>query len=167
MGVNKTISLDRQTAIIADRMPNFSGFVRNALLKYARTEKKKGPLSHTVAPSARVWGPSKDKCNPKHKNGCCGLCWSDEWWQNRTLSCAIVVELLVVRCLNDQNDEDFVGILSRGIGFKWEFNAAAENITCGSSHSKEITMLMSQHVPSTKVNGSVIADEKNHLLSSM
>lgn len=78
MGVNKTISLDAQTAIIAERMPNFSGFVRNALLKYARTEKKKGPKTHTAPLSARVWGDEKDKCNPKHKNGCCDICWGDE-----------------------------------------------------------------------------------------
>jgi len=77
MGVNKTISLDAQTALIAERMPNFSGFVRDQLLKYARTTRKQIEVHHTVAPKARVWGPNKDKCNPKHKNGSCVLCWGD------------------------------------------------------------------------------------------
>ena len=77
MGVNKTISLDAQTALIAERMPNFSQFVRNSLIKHARIEKKKGHIGHIAAPNARVWGEKKDKCNPKHKNGSCVECWGD------------------------------------------------------------------------------------------
>ena len=77
MGVNKTISLDAQTALIAERMPNFSGFVRDQLLKHARTTKKKGPVFHQSPPTGRIWGPNKDKCNPKHKNGSCDICWGD------------------------------------------------------------------------------------------
>jgi len=78
MGVNKTISLDAQTALIAERLPNFSGFVRNQLRKYAREEKKKAAFAHVAAPEARIWGDQANKCNPRHKNGKCMVCWSDE-----------------------------------------------------------------------------------------
>tara|TARA_R110002096_G_scaffold212677_1_gene400143 strand:+ start:332 stop:589 length:258 start_codon:yes stop_codon:yes gene_type:complete len=78
MGVNKTISLDAQTALIADRMPNFSQFVRNALLKHARTASIPAGTVHVAPETARVWGETQDKCNPKHKSGACMLCWGDE-----------------------------------------------------------------------------------------
>jgi len=78
MGVNKTISLDAQTALIAERLPNFSQFVRNSLRKHAKMEKKKEGLVHYAAKEARVWGPESDKCNPNIVKGRCLLCWSDE-----------------------------------------------------------------------------------------
>ncbi len=79
MGVNKTISLDAQTAMIAERLPNFSQFVRQSLIKHARMEKKKQDNAAHIAPSAaRVWGETKDKCNPRHKKGQCLICWSGE-----------------------------------------------------------------------------------------
>lgn len=78
MGVNKTISLDEQTAIIADRLPNFSAFVRSALLKHARMDAKKKPLKHVAPETGRVWGDDRDKCNPRHSKGLCKICWSEE-----------------------------------------------------------------------------------------
>ena len=78
MGVNKTISLDAQTAIIAERMPNFSQFVRNCLRRQARMDKKKAGLEHIAPQSARNWGDTGDKCNPRHMKGRCFLCWGDE-----------------------------------------------------------------------------------------
>ena len=78
MGVNKTISLDAQTALIAERMPNFSQFVRNSLIKYARSEKKKATMEHIAPEGARNWGIDYDQCNPRHMKGRCFLCWGDE-----------------------------------------------------------------------------------------
>ena len=78
MGVNKTISLDAQTAMIAERLPNFSQFVRLSLIKHARKEEKKAGLNHIAPEAARVWGDLQNKCNPKHKKGPCVICWGDE-----------------------------------------------------------------------------------------
>jgi len=78
MGVNKTISLCPETAIIAERLPNFSQFVRYHLKNHARKTKKLIQESvHVAIEPARVWGPEKDKCNPKHKNGSCVTCWGE------------------------------------------------------------------------------------------
>lgn len=80
MAKNKTISLDEDTARIADRMPNFSRFVRQCLLKHAAQASLSVALAHKdhIAPSeARIWGESKDKCNPMHKKGRCPICWGD------------------------------------------------------------------------------------------
>jgi len=80
----KTISLDEKTAIIAGRMPNFSRWVRERLIEYARTAaikvdidsgKPVGP--HIAPPQARVWGPLHDKCNPRHRKGVCSTCYLD------------------------------------------------------------------------------------------
>jgi len=85
MAKNKTISLDEDTAKIADRLPNFSRFVRQCLLKHAReaTNLESWPKSgqkirHVAPDEARIWGETKDKCNPLHKNGRCALCWGEE-----------------------------------------------------------------------------------------
>jgi hypothetical protein len=82
MGTNKTISLDEHTAKIADRMPNFSRFVRQCLLKHARGATEGLPIeekSQHIAPeSARVWGEDRNKCNPNHKKGTCPACWGVE-----------------------------------------------------------------------------------------
>ena len=78
MGHNKTISLDEDTAKIADRLPNFSRFVRQALLKHASSARATKGSDHVAHPTARIWGESKDKCNPRHKNGRCALCWGEE-----------------------------------------------------------------------------------------
>lgn len=81
MGHNKTISLDEDTAKIADRLPNFSRFVRQCLVRYASEAviSDPAPWSKHIAPeSARVWGETKDKCNPLHKKGRCPTCWSVE-----------------------------------------------------------------------------------------
>ena len=82
MAKNKTISLDEDTAQIADRLPNFSRFVRQCLLRHARSGVPgvgNGPHDGHIAPeSARIWGETKDKCNPMHKKGRCPICWGSE-----------------------------------------------------------------------------------------
>lgn len=81
MAKNKTISLDDYTAEIADRLPNFSRFVRQCLIKHARDAESDygGAVDNHVAPkSARVWGEDRNKCNPKHRKGVCPSCWGVE-----------------------------------------------------------------------------------------
>jgi len=85
MAHHKTISLDEDTAKIADRLPNFSRFVRQCLIKHAATAElapeetlPKGFTFHIAPPEARFWGESKDKCNPLHVKGRCPLCWGSE-----------------------------------------------------------------------------------------
>jgi hypothetical protein len=82
MAHHKTISLDEHTAKIADRMPNFSRFVRQCLLKHARSATEGMPLveqeNHIAPESARIWGETKDKCNPNHRKGTCPACWGVE-----------------------------------------------------------------------------------------
>jgi hypothetical protein len=82
MAPNKTISLDEDTAKIADRLPNFSRFVRQCLQKHARSAVAgvgDNPWEQHIAPeSARIWGVTKDKCNPLHKKGRCPVCWGVE-----------------------------------------------------------------------------------------
>ncbi len=80
MAHHKTISLDEQSMIIASRIPNFSGWVRKQLIQFARSpdaEVKIADMTHTAPPPARVWGMTKDKCNPKSIKGLCPICWSD------------------------------------------------------------------------------------------
>lgn len=76
---HKTISLDDDTAKIADRLPNFSRFVRQCLLKYAAEATTAGihggKWTHVAPPEARIWGETKDKCNPAHRSGRCVACW--------------------------------------------------------------------------------------------
>lgn len=78
---NKTISLDEKTAIIAGRIPNFSQWVRHKLLEHAR-ESFQEVLTvkddHIAPLTARVWGPNKDRCNPKHKRGMCHRCYGGD-----------------------------------------------------------------------------------------
>jgi hypothetical protein len=75
MAPNKTISLDDHTAQIADRLPNFSRFVRQCLLKHVR----EAVVEDHIAPeSARIWGETGDKCNPMHSKGVCVICWGAE-----------------------------------------------------------------------------------------
>lgn len=75
MGVNKTISLDERTAMIADRIPNFSHFVRQKLIEHARDSTIPANYKHIQPESGRVWGENKDLCNPKHYKGKCKACW--------------------------------------------------------------------------------------------
>ncbi len=72
----KTITLDEQTALLAERMPNFSGWVRNKLRMHAVDLVKES--AHVAPEEARKWGETKDKCNPNHRDGRCGVCWSGE-----------------------------------------------------------------------------------------
>ena len=81
MAHHKTISLDEDTARIAARLPNFSRFVRQCLIKHAAHAEifeKGAETPHKAPVSARVWGETKDKCNPRHKNGRCFVCWGSE-----------------------------------------------------------------------------------------
>ena len=76
----KTISLDEKTAIIAGRMPNFSLFVRERLIDYARNASNDtdfAGVQHIAPITARVWGPNRDQCNPRHKKGVCPNCYPD------------------------------------------------------------------------------------------
>ena len=82
MARNKTISLDEHTAAIADRLPNFSRFVRQCLIKHAAEASEKDTVgfavSHIAPVEARVWGEDRDKCNPMHRDGTCAACWGME-----------------------------------------------------------------------------------------
>ncbi len=73
----KTISLDEKTAIIAGRMPNFSGWVRQKLIEHARGAVREEENHHFAPRSAMIWGEHKDKCNPRHKKGLCPFCYPD------------------------------------------------------------------------------------------
>tara|TARA_R100001163_G_scaffold59427_1_gene48186 strand:- start:412 stop:825 length:414 start_codon:yes stop_codon:yes gene_type:complete len=66
----RSVSLDDYTAQIAERMPNFSAFVREALESYAA---EAGQGVHTQAPANRTHG---EKCNPMGKK-LCKICWPD------------------------------------------------------------------------------------------
>ena len=75
----RSVSLDDYTAQIAERMPNFSSFVREALESYAA---EAGQGVHTQAPANRMHG---EKCNPMGKK-LCKICWPngrpsrDDWF---------------------------------------------------------------------------------------
>ena len=74
--IQKTISLDQKTAIIAGRMNNFSGWVRHKLLTHALNEAKES--AHIAPEIGRIHGDSLDKCNPKHRDGRCTVCWGPQ-----------------------------------------------------------------------------------------
>jgi len=78
MAHHKTISLDEDTAKIAERLPNFSRFVRQCLVRYASDATSPAGSPHIAPVGARIWGETKDKCNPLHKNGRCPHCWGSE-----------------------------------------------------------------------------------------
>jgi len=78
MAITKTITIDEKTALIASKIPNFSRWVRQQLLKHGRAEKD---VKHTVPAHMRHTKTLEDnilRCNPKHKNGMCQICWGDE-----------------------------------------------------------------------------------------
>jgi hypothetical protein len=81
MAKNKTISLDDRTALIAERMTNFSGWVRFQLIEFARNghpaEEGDVNTEHYAPQSGRVWGDLNDKCNPKHRKGLCPVCYGE------------------------------------------------------------------------------------------
>jgi hypothetical protein len=74
--IPKTITLDEQTAIIAERIGNFSGWVRQKLRTHAMIEAR--DAAHVAPEQGRVHGETKDKCNPRHKSGKCAVCWGSE-----------------------------------------------------------------------------------------
>ena len=77
----KSVSLQDRHYQIAERMPNFSSFVQEALDNYAA---EIGQGFHTHAPENRVHG----KCNPMGPQYC-KMCWPsgrpdrDDWFQFR------------------------------------------------------------------------------------
>lgn len=77
----KTVSLTPRQYEIADQLPNFSGFVQEALDVYAA---RSGLGLHTMAPAGRIHG----KCNPMGKK-LCAICWpegrpsQDDWFKFR------------------------------------------------------------------------------------
>lgn len=79
----KSVSLDEQTAHIADNIGNFSKFVRGRLIAYDNTTKATAiqTLEHN-APRFIHYGRgngdlSVEVCFPFHLTGCCVLCWPD------------------------------------------------------------------------------------------
>lgn len=74
--IPKTITLDEQTAIIAERIGNFSGWVRQKLRTHAMVQAREA--AHVAPETGRVHGDDKNKCNPRHKSGKCAVCWGDE-----------------------------------------------------------------------------------------
>jgi len=77
MANHKTISLDDRSVIIAGRIPNFSAWVRMKLLEHAREATVTEDARHVAPETARIWGETKDKCNPRHKKGACRACYPD------------------------------------------------------------------------------------------
>ena len=77
----KSVSLDEQTAHIADNIGNFSKFVRNRLIAYDNTTKATAIqiLEHNAPRSIRTPNPDLfvEVCFPFHVSGCCVLCWPD------------------------------------------------------------------------------------------
>jgi len=77
----KSVSLDEQTAHIADNIGNFSKFVRGRLVAYDNTTKATAIqiLEHNAPRSIRTPNPDLfvDVCFPFHLTGCCVLCWPD------------------------------------------------------------------------------------------
>ena len=65
----RSVSLCEHTSQVAAQMPNFSAFVRDAILDYASSA---GQGIHTQARENRIHG----KCNPMAKSYC-RICWSD------------------------------------------------------------------------------------------
>lgn len=81
----RTISLDEKTAIIARRIPNFSQWVRRKLIEHAREayipvgeDGVTDEPGHIAPLTARIWGPNKDKCNPRHRQGLCETCYGGD-----------------------------------------------------------------------------------------
>ncbi len=90
----KSVSLDEQTADIADNLGNFSKFVRGRLIAYDNTTKANAIqiLEHNAprvihTPDSTQFGDGVKVCFPFHITGCCALCWPDgpptrgEWFE--------------------------------------------------------------------------------------
>ena len=77
----KSVSLDEQTAAIADNIGNFSKFVRSRLIQYDNTTKATAIqiLEHNAPRTIRSPNPDLfvEVCFPFHLSGCCILCWPD------------------------------------------------------------------------------------------
>ena len=80
----KSVSLDEQTAHIADNLGNFSKFVRGRLIAYDNTTKATAiqTLEHNAprtirTPTATSIDDGIKVCFPFHLTGCCVLCWPD------------------------------------------------------------------------------------------
>lgn len=80
----KSVSLDEQTAHIADNIGNFSKFVRVRLIQYDNTTKATAiqVLEHNAprilhTPNSTKFGEGVKVCFPFSDTGCCVLCWPD------------------------------------------------------------------------------------------
>jgi len=80
----KSVSLDEQTARIADNLGNFSKFVRGRLIAYDNTTKATAiqMLEHNSprilhTPDSTKFGDGVKVCFPFAASGCCILCWPD------------------------------------------------------------------------------------------
>ena len=80
----KSVSLDEQTAHIADNIGNFSKFVRGRLVAYDNTTKATAIqiLEHNAprtihTPNSTKFGEGVKVCFPFSDTGCCVLCWPD------------------------------------------------------------------------------------------
>jgi len=80
----KSVSLDEQTAAIADNIGNFSKFVRGRLIAYDNTTKATAiqTLEHNAprtirTPASTTIDEGVKVCFPFHMTGCCVLCWPD------------------------------------------------------------------------------------------
>jgi len=63
-----SINLDEETKEISKKVGNFSGFVRECLRRWHAYE------TGTHIQQER---PEGKKCYPRHKKGCCVICWPD------------------------------------------------------------------------------------------
>ena len=66
-----SINLDEETKEIAKKVGNFSGFVRECLRRWHAYETG----THIQQESKAV--QEGKKCYPRHKKGCCVICWPD------------------------------------------------------------------------------------------
>ena len=80
----KSVSLDEQTAHIADNIGNFSKFVRVRLIQYDNKTKAEAIqiLEHNAprilhTPNSTKFGEGVEVCFPFQNTGCCALCWPD------------------------------------------------------------------------------------------
>lgn len=77
MAVTKTITLDDRTNKIAQKIPNFSKWVRLSLLKLEEMQLGQIEEFHLAPEEGRIWGENKDKCNPHLTSGLCITCWGE------------------------------------------------------------------------------------------
>tara|TARA_R100001163_G_C5066426_1_gene204840 strand:+ start:3188 stop:3652 length:465 start_codon:yes stop_codon:yes gene_type:complete len=112
----KTISLDKMTADLAAKIPNFSSWVRQQLLiehlaqggqaMHILPEGKRGFMLKMPTAEIDAYGRRRielvrlDKCNPHHKEGVCPTCWPPEHSVEKHIS------VIIENCLEALNKAD-------------------------------------------------------------